>query len=273
MLQPVEQVIPIETTKRLKVGRLQVSLIIFIILAISACEYIFTYQNVTYGIVCALALTLLIYLVISIFNIDNKIASCAESLALVPLYILFTSSIPWFLIDQQYLLPMVYTCILGLCFWHVYQNKLNLSEIFSFRKEKILKYSLIGLVIGIPTGTIEYLVLQPAQTLPYFSIVFFLRDLIYMLVFVALGEELLFRGLIQANLATVFGWKWALFGTSLLFAVMHLTWRSIPELVFVFIAGLIFGGLYLKTKSLVAPIVMHGINNTVLVAIVPYILG
>jgi len=162
---------------------------------------------------------------------------------------------------------------MGLCLWYVYQNRLNLKEMFSLRKGKLLKYSLIGFAIGIPTGTIEYFVLQPTPTFPYFSIVFFLRDLIYMLVFVSIAEEFLFRGLIQTNLATVFGWKWALFGTSLLFAVMHLTWRSIPELIFVFFAGLIFGGLYLKTKSLVAPIVMHGINNTVLVAIIPYIFG
>jgi membrane protease YdiL (CAAX protease family) len=52
---------------------------------------------------------------------------------------------------------------------------------------------------------------------------------------------------------------------------MHLTWRSVPELGFVFIAGLILGALYLKTKSLVAPIIAHGINNVILVAVLPYV--
>jgi membrane protease YdiL (CAAX protease family) len=47
--------------------------------------------------------------------------------------------------------------------------------------------------------------------------------------------------------------------------------RSIPELGFVFIAGLILGILYLKTKSLVAPIIAHGVNNVMLVAVLPYI--
>jgi membrane protease YdiL (CAAX protease family) len=86
-----------------------------------------------------------------------------------------------------------------------------------------------------------------------------------------LAEELLFRGLIQRDLAVAFGWKWALFGATALFTVMHLTWRSIPELGFVFLAGLVLGGLYLRTKSLVAPIVAHGMNNVMLVAIMPYI--
>jgi membrane protease YdiL (CAAX protease family) len=269
----IEQTILERIPARLSISRWQVSFIIAIIIAITVCEYVFTYQNVTFGIIGALSLTLLIYFVVSVLNMNPGITSCAESLALIPLYILFTSSLPWFIIGQQYLLPMVYTCIIGLCLWHTFQKKLNLKEIFGFTKHKLLKYSLIGLAIGIPTGIVEYLVLQPAPSYPEFSLIYFFRDLAYMLIFVAIAEELLFRGLIQRDLASVFGWKWALFATSMIFAVMHLTWRSIPELGFVFIAGLIFGGLYLKTKSMTASIVMHGINNVILVAVAPYIFG
>lgn len=52
---------------------------------------------------------------------------------------------------------------------------------------------------------------------------------------------------------------------------MHLTWRSVPELFFVFVAGLILGTLYLRTKGLVVPIIAHGVNNVMLVAVLPYI--
>ena len=97
-------------------------------------------------------------------------------------------------------------------------------------------------------------------------------DMVYMFGFVGLGEELLFRGFIQRDLSNVFGRKWGLFGAAALFAVMHLTWRSVPELGFVFVAGIILGALYIKTKSLVAPIVAHGINNVFLVSILPYVL-
>ncbi|MBI2328924.1 MAG: CPBP family intramembrane metalloprotease, partial [Chloroflexi bacterium] len=51
------------------------------------------------------------------------------------------------------------------------------------------------------------------------------------------------------------------------------TWRSIPELGFVFGAGLILGILYYKTKSLVMPVVAHGVINVILVSVLPYILG
>ncbi len=239
---------------------------------IAICEWVFAYQNVAYGIAIALGLVILIYTMLSLLHIEQRLVSCAESLALIPLYILFTSSLPWFLINQQYILPAVYSCILGLVLWHVYQKHLSLKQILGFRKKQLLKYLLIGLVIGIPLGTVEYLILHPAPTFPSFEVRYLFRDMAYMFLFVGLGEELLFRGLIQQDLTGAFGWKWGLLGASLLFAVMHLTWRSLPELGFVFLAGLILGFLYWKTKSLVAPIVTHGINNVILVAVLPYLL-
>ncbi len=249
----------------------QTMFIIAIIIAITACEYVFAYQNVAWGIFIALTLTILIYFMLSILRLDQRVTNCVGSLALIPLYILFTSSLPWFFINQQYLLPAVYSCILGLCLWHVYQNNLNLKGIFGFKKKTLLRYSLIGLAIGIPLGMGEYFVLHLAPAFPNFEVKYLFRDIVYMLCFVSIGEELLFRGLIQHDLVDAFGWKWGLFGASFLFAIMHLTWRSIPELGFVFIAGLILGALYLKTKSLTAPIVAHAVTNVMLVAVLPYI--
>ncbi len=262
----------IKPLARKRFNRWQILFIVFIALGITAAEYVFAYQNVANGIVIALILTMFIYLMISVFKFDKGIIDCGESLALIPLYILFTASLPWFFINQQFLLPSVYSLILALCLWHIYQNHLSIKDIFGFNKKKLLKHTLIGIAIGIPTGTIEYLVLRVSPSFPTFEIRYFLRDAAYMIIFVGIGEELLFRGLIQTDLTASFGAKWGLFGASFLFAVMHLTWRSIPELGFVFGAALILGGLYYKTKSLTATIVVHGVNNIMLVAVAPYLL-
>ena len=121
----------IQVTREITLGRtleqkcsrpIQSLFIALICIAIVSCEYIFAYHNVAYGIVIALALVIVIYLILSVLSFDNSIVHCGESLALIPLYILFTSSLPWFFINQQYLLPAVYSCILGLCFWHIYQE-------------------------------------------------------------------------------------------------------------------------------------------------------
>lgn len=273
MAQAAERIAPGEVVERRGIGLGQVIFIIAIMLAIALAEYVFAYQNVAYGIVIALALAMVIYILLSVRRFDYTIVLCAESLAIIPLYILFTSSLPWFFISQQYLLPAVYSVIIGLCLWHVYQKNLNLREIFGFSKSKLLRYSLLGLAIGAVLGVGEYLILRPAPAFPTFEVKYLFRDMVYMFLFVGVAEELLFRGLIQRDLTGAFGWKWGLFSASALFSVMHLTWRSIPELGFVFIAGLILGALYLKTKSLTVPIVAHGATNVMLVAILPYILN
>ena len=159
-MQVITQTIQGELLERKKVGTWQVFFIVAIMAGIVVSEYIFAYHNVAYGIVIALALVLITYLVLSIFHLHRGIINCGESLVLVPLYILFTSSLPWLFINQQFL-----------------------------------------------------------------------------------------------------------------FAVMHLTWRSVPELGFVFIAGLVLGAFYLRTKSLVGPIIVHGVNNVMLVAVLPYLIG
>jgi len=251
-------------------GRWQWLFILAISAILATTEWVFAYKDVAYGIMLALFLTIGIYLTISVTRLSQPITDSAESLALIPLYILFTSSLPWFFINQQYLLPAIYSIILALCLWHIYQKKYNFSEL-GFKKDKWLKYVLIGIALSIPIGAMEYLILHPIPAFPTFEIRYLIRDLVYMLVFVALAEELLFRGLLQRDLMKAFGWKRGIILTSLVFAAMHLTWRSIPELVFVFFAGLLLGYLYYKTKSLVAPIVMHGIGNTMLVAVMPYL--
>jgi membrane protease YdiL (CAAX protease family) len=255
-----------------RISRAHPALLIAAICAgITLCEWVFAYYDVAYGIILALLLALIIYMVIPIVKMGPAFTDSAESLVLLPLYILFTSSLPWFFLSPELLLPAVYSAVLALCVWHIYRKNISLKDI-GFRSDKMLKYVLIGLLVGIPLGTVEYFIITPTTAFPTFKITFLLRDLVYMVAFVGLGEELLFRGLIQRDMINLLGWKWGLLGASLMFGVMHLTWRSIPELGFTFFAGIVFGYLYYRTQSLTAPIVAHGVGNTILVAVLPYIL-
>ena len=246
-------------------------LIAVICLGITFCEWVFAYHDVAYGIILALFLALIIYMVIPIAKMGRAFTDCAESLVLLPLYILFTSSLPWFFLSQEWLLPAVYSAVLALCAWHIYRKNISLRDI-GFRSDKMLKYIVFGVVLGLPLGTIEYFIITPVAAFPTFEIKYLVRDLVYMVVFVSVGEELLFRGLVQRDMMNLLGWKLGLLGASLMFGVMHLTWRSIPELGFTFLAGVVLGYVYYRTRSLTTPIIAHGVGNTVLVAVLPYIL-
>ncbi|MDP2718242.1 MAG: type II CAAX endopeptidase family protein [Dehalococcoidia bacterium] len=240
------------------------------IAAISITEWIFAYRSVGYGILLSLFLSLIVYLIAVLGKLPSPYLECAESMVLIPLYILFTSSLPWFFLRQELLLPAVYAVILALCFWHIYDKDISLKSL-GFIGRKWAKYALIGALIGAPLGTIEYFVLKIPPAYPNFQILVLLRDLVYMLFFVGLGEELLFRAIIQVDLTRAFGWKWGLFLASFLFMVMHLTWRSVPELFFVFSAAVILGFMWNKTGSIVGITVLHGVGNTFLVGVWPYI--
>ena len=246
-------------------------LIAVIFLGITFCEWVFAYRDAAYGIILALFMALIIYMVIPIFRMGQPFIDCAESLVLIPLYILFTSSLPWFFLSQELLLPAVYSAVLALCAWHIYRKNISLRDI-GFRRDKILKYVLMGVLLGIPLGIGEYFIITPSAVSPTFEIKYLMRDLVYMVAFVGTGEELLFRGLVQRDMTKLLGWKWGLLGASLTFMVMHLTWRSIPELGFTLFAGLLLGYLYHRTRSLTSPIIAHGVGNVTLVAIMPYLL-
>jgi len=61
-------------------------LIAVISLGIILCERVFTYQDVAYGIILALFLALVIYLVIPVIKIGQPVTDCGESLVLIPIY-------------------------------------------------------------------------------------------------------------------------------------------------------------------------------------------
>lgn len=69
------------------------------------------------------------------------------------------------------------------------------------------------------------------------------------------GEELLFRGVIQGGLDGVIGSTGALVIASLIFGAMHAVSR--PYFIIATLMGLYLGWLYLATGNLLIPIVVH----------------
>lgn len=269
---PIAPPLGIKSTTGISSNTKAAYIITAICVSIAFCEWVFTYYNVAYGIILALFLALVIYIVIPIVKLEQAFTDSAESLVLIPLYILFTSSLPWFFLLQDLLIPAVYSTILALCGWHIYRKNISFSDI-GLKGGRLTMYILTGIAVGIPLGAFEYFIITPVPSMPVFDIRYLFRDLVYMLFFVGLGEEILFRGLVQRDMTNLFGWKWGLVGASLMFMVMHLTWHSIPELGFTLFAGLVFGYMYYRTKNLIAPVVAHGVGNTILVAIMPYLFG
>jgi len=80
-------------------------------------------------------------------------------------------------------------------------------------------------------------------------------DLLLVSIFAGVGEELLFRGVMQQALASNVGWSVALVVTSLLFGAAHFV--SVSYFWYASAFGLAAGSLLLITGNLLAPIVAH----------------
>ena len=249
--------------------------IVAVTILLFTIEYLLVYVSEALGILSALASVLTIYGLISILNVSKALSNALEDISILLLYIMLMAGLPWFYLSQSLLIPGVYSLVMALCFWRESAKNptMSLRELLNhlgIKRENLRRNCLMGLA-GIPMGIVEYLILRPPPPTPHFDPLYLLQLTAYMLFFVALGEEILFRAMIQRSLTVFMTPKSSIFWSALIFTSMHTIWRSIPELFFVFTAGLLLGAVYLKTGSLVGPIVIHTINNTILIAIMPYL--
>lgn len=78
------------------------------------------------------------------------------------------------------------------------------------------------------------------------------------------GEEMLFRGVLQSSLGDGIGVAAGLVLSSLLFGLLHPI--SIPYALVSFAMGMYLGGLFLATENLLTPMVTHGVYDFALMA-------
>jgi len=96
--------------------------------------------------------------------------------------------------------------------------------------------------------------------------------LFYQFAYVAVGEEFFFRGYVQNNLSKAAGTLMrerqdlqdlvSIISSATLFAVAHIIVQGQPMSVLAFLPGIVLGWLFVRTKSLLAPIIFHGLANT-----------
>ena len=80
-------------------------------------------------------------------------------------------------------------------------------------------------------------------------------ELLMVSLLAGVGEELLFRGVLQPALAGPLGWWWALIVASLVFGLVHAL--SVSYAVFATLMGVWLGVLWIASGNLLVPIVAH----------------
>ncbi len=125
---------------------------------------------------------------------------------------------------------------------------------------------LLGAILGIG----EYLIFRPAPLADHFTLASLWLPAIILLVFTGFEEELIFRGLLQRAALRSLG-RWGLVYVNLVFAALHIGYLSILDIIFVFLVGLLFALVALRTKSILGVTFAHGAVNISLFLIIPYV--
>jgi membrane protease YdiL (CAAX protease family) len=141
----------------------------------------------------------------------------------------------------------------------------------------------VGLALGrrpllqlaiIPTGLLlgvaEYLILRPEPMATSGTWPALVVSAIILLVCTGFAEEFMFRGIMQETMRPIFGTA-SIVLVSLLFAALHVGYRSALDLLVVLSAGLMFGVVAYRCHSIWTVTLAHGLTNIVLFLVCPAI--
>jgi len=202
---------------------------------------------------------------------------------------IFLAAILWFIIFYE---GIEFTSIIhNKYFWEAISlASFNLVSITLITQKKILKqlFSIkqIYIIIGIISGIILYIVSWVGViAIKYFmpEIMSYLIDiytikyqinsiilLTVLIMWVAIAEEIFWRGMIQNILVGKYGIKAGLIISSILYSLVHV-WTFNPLLLFTaLIFGIIWGYIYYKYDSLIPSITSHVVWDIMIIIIIPF---
>jgi len=191
------------------------------------------------------------------------------ALALIPLLDLLSFAMPIRLVPQIYWYALVGAPLLIAAALTARLLALSWSDI-GLRLRRWPWQILIG-ASGLPLGLVAFLILQPkplfaAPTWPGMAI-----SAVILVVFAALTEEIVFRGVLQTTAEDTLGPLSVLY-SSTLFAIAYVGSLSLAYVLFMQLVGLLFGWCFRRTGSIWGTTLAHSLLNIGLIVVWPYLL-
>jgi uncharacterized protein len=207
----------------------------------------------------------LIVLALSSIYIDNKIY---PALMLMPLFRLLNVAMPVFFNLTLYTYSFVYAPMFIPMYFLLKEGFISRFQA-GLTFKGFWYYLPLAASVGFALGWGEYNVIHPQLLTPSTHIKDVLILIVTMIFFVGLVEEFIFRSSLQTVLSEKLGPKAGLLMASIIFGFMHSGYQIPLELLYVSFAGVVFGLLFLLTKSLPIISLAHGVTNISLFLITP----
>ena len=193
------------------------------------------------------------------------------SLALVPLIRIVSLAMPLGRFDQEYWFLAAGLPVFVGGAVVVSHLGIGLREIGLRLPRSGLVSQLPIVLFGFALGFSEYHILRPEPLIEELTLRQFVVPALILLAFTGALEEFLFRGILQRTATRAFGSPaLAIVYVSLIFAVLHIGYRSAIDFLFVFAIALLYGWVVRKTGSIIGVSVSHGITNITLFLLMPF---
>ncbi|MEQ4620788.1 type II CAAX endopeptidase family protein [Providencia vermicola] len=170
---------------------------------------------------------------------------------------LLTSAYAFPFISILLMLPCALIC------WSYYQKRFNLMPIGKIDWQALILpiFALIGLMFLNALFGVEE---EWVKSVSHISGLVFFLYVIALIIAAPIGEEIIFRGfLLNAGMWYGARGKWlAIFASSFLFSSVHSQYTSFSTFIILMIMGAIFCHVRIHTRTLIAPILLHALNNT-----------
>lgn len=190
----------------------------------------------------------------------------ALALCAAPLIRLLSLSLPLADFPQLFWYPFVAAPLLVAVWLVVRQLRLPAKALGLGPGNPLLQLMLAGGGFGL--GAVEYIILRPAPLLNSVSVANVALAALVLIFFTGFNEEIIFRGLLQATALPQLK-RWALVYVSLVFAVLHIGYKSVLDVVFVFAVGFTFAYAVMWGRSIWGVTLAHGLTNLMLFVILP----
>jgi membrane protease YdiL (CAAX protease family) len=244
------------------ISKYSLDLIIPVLVIILAESLIFLGYMQAAMIVHAAILALL---VLSASITTNRIY---PALMLLPLFRLLNVATPVFFQLTLYSYSLVYAPMFIPIYFIIKEGFISRSEAGLTLKGFWL-YLPLAVSVGFVLGWGEYNVLHSSSLVPDYGIKSILVLSCIMILFVGLVEEFVFRSALQTVLQERLGSIAGLLASSVIFGFMHSGYHLPLEILFVSLAGVVFGLLFWATKSLPVIALTHGFTNISLFLVAP----
>ena len=253
---------------RFKSFKKDIAILTIYLLSIISAEIVTAHYSVEYGLIMH-TIILSALLINSSITHSTKFSYLLRSMMILPMIRLIGLTIPLMQVNELYWFPVIAVPLFGASLVLMRSQRLTRKNVglvlgnVSFQ----LTIALSGLVLGFT----EYLILRPQALISTFSLETVLFGSVILIIATGFAEELLFRGILQKNAEKILGKMFGLLYVSILFTALHIGWNSVLDLLFVFCVALFYGYMFQKTGSISGITLSHGISNTFLFLIMPFI--